>query len=112
MSRLWLQPWKRNKKLIGKSFISERESLNLKKKRSNNDVLLSYNRRNDKYHTLNSLKNSSNNIRTGINREKTEINDSTSINTSLNDIKNSPVLSPMKNTIVNETNTTNIKNRN
>lgn len=103
---------KSNKKLIGKSFISERESLNLKKKRSNNDVLLSYNRRNDKYHTLNSLKNSSNNIRTGINREKTEINDSTSINTSLNDIKNSPVLSPMKNTIVNETNTTNIKNRN
>ena len=101
---------KSNQKLINKSFTSEnRENLHSKKKLSNH-LLSSHRQNNDRLYTLNNQK--IRNIKTEKNQIKNRknINDSISINTSINDIR-IPFLTESHKPKLNNTNKiTNIKN--
>ena len=99
---------KSNQKLIDKSFMSEnRDFLYKKKKSSKNNLFLSQGQNNDKIYTFNNNKNTKlRNIKTEKkqDRKKSDVSDSISINTSIYDIKNSPVLSAINKQIVNDIN--------
>ena len=104
---------KSNQKLIDRSFISENKDYLTSKNKSKNLLLLPNKHYNDKLHTLNNINNSRiRNIKTEKNNIKTKsINkDSISINTSINDIKNTPKLINMKKSFGNETNKNSAKN--
>ena len=95
-------------KLIDKSFMSEnRDFLYKKKKSSKNNLFLSQGQNKDKIYTFNNNKNTKlRNIKTEKkqDRKKSDVSDSISINTSIYDIKNSPVLSAINKQIVNDIN--------
>jgi hypothetical protein len=99
---------KSNQKLIDKSFMSEnRDFLYKKKKSSKNNLFLSQGQNKDKIYTFNNNKNTKlRNIKTEKqqDRKKSDVSDSISINTSIYDIKNSPVLSAINKQIVNDIN--------
>jgi len=97
---------KSNQKLIDRSFMSENRDYRSNKTKINNDLFLSNRHYKDKLNTLNNL-NSSKNKNIKENRQnkmklKTENNESKTLNNSINDIKNSPVLLAIKKPLINE----------
>ena len=92
---------KSNQKLINKSFTSENRDNLYTKKKSNNNLLLTQRKNNDRLYSLNSHK--IRNIRTEKRhiKTKTENTNSISINTSINDIANSPILTEFHKPILN-----------
>ena len=102
---------KSNQKIIDKSFTSENHYNPYNKKKLSNHLLLSQKQNNDRLYTLNNQK--IRNIKTEKNHIKTKTDniDSISINTSINDIKNSPILTEVHKTKSNNSNKiTNINN--
>ena len=106
---------KSNKKLIDRSFMSENRDFNSSKKKVNNRLFLSKEQNDDRLNTLDNLRKSKiRNIKTEkINSKtklKTDKNELITLNTSINDTKDSPVLLAVKKQFLSDLNNNNIKN--
>ena len=92
---------KSNQKLIDRSFMSENRDYRSSKTKVNNRLFLSNRHNKDKLNTLNNLSCSKNKNQNKY-KSKKDKNESMTLNNSINDIKNSPVLLAIKKPLINE----------